>query len=230
MLLELDNIDAFYGEAQILHGLSITVDAGERVAILGRNGVGKTTVVNACTGIARVRRGQISFGDRTLSTIRHFTAARNGIAVVPQGRRIVAGLTVRENLLLGAAVGRKGPWTFDSVCELFPILRERADTPGTAMSGGQQQMLAIGRALMANPNLLVLDEPSEGLAPVIVDELGETLVKLGAGETSILLIEQNFSLVHAVAERYYVMSKGTVVEEGRLEGLSRESLKKHVAV
>jgi branched-chain amino acid transport system ATP-binding protein len=230
MLLELDNVDAFYGEAQILHGLSIAVDAGERVAILGRNGVGKTTVVNACTGIARVRRGQISFGDRTLSTIRHFTAARNGIAVVPQGRRIVAGLTVRENLLLGAAVGRKGPWTFDSVCELFPILRERADTPGTAMSGGQQQMLAIGRALMANPNLLVLDEPSEGLAPVIVDELGETLVKLGAGETSILLIEQNFSLVHAVAERYYVMSKGTVVEEGRLEGLSRESLKKHVAV
>ncbi|MGN6768427.1 MAG: ABC transporter ATP-binding protein [Rhizobiaceae bacterium] len=230
MLLELDNVDAFYGEAQILHGLSIAVDAGERVAILGRNGVGKTTVVNACTGIARVRRGQISFGDRMLSTIRHFTAARNGIAVVPQGRRIVAGLTVRENLLLGAAVGRKGPWTFDSVCELFPILRERADTPGTAMSGGQQQMLAIGRALMANPNLLVLDEPSEGLAPVIVDELGETLVKLGAGETSILLIEQNFSLVHAVAERYYVMSKGTVVEEGRLEGLSRESLKKHVAV
>jgi len=230
MLLELDNIDAFYGEAQILHGLSIAVDAGERVAILGRNGVGKTTVVNACTGIARVRRWQISFGDRMLSTIRHFTAARNGIAVVPQGRRIVPGLTVRENLLLGAAVGRKGPWTFDSVCALFPILRERADTPGTAMSGGQQQMLAIGRALMANPNLLVLDEPSEGLAPVIVDELGETLVRLGAGETSILLIEQNFSLVHAVAERYYVMSKGTVVEEGRLEGLSRESLKKHVAV
>jgi branched-chain amino acid transport system ATP-binding protein len=230
MLLKLDNVDAFYGEAQILHGISIAVDAGERVAILGRNGVGKTTVVNACTGIARVRRGQISFGGKTLSTIRHFTAARNGIAVVPQGRRIVPGLTVRENLLLGAAVGRKGPWTFDSVCALFPILRERADTPGTAMSGGQQQMLAIGRALMANPNLLVLDEPSEGLAPVIVDELGETLVRLGAGETSILLIEQNFSLVHAVAERYYVMSKGTVVEEGRLEGLSRESLKKHVAV
>jgi branched-chain amino acid transport system ATP-binding protein len=230
MLLELDNVDAFYGEAQILHGISIAVDAGERVAILGRNGVGKTTVVNACTGIARVRRGRISFGGKTLSTIRHFTAARNGIAVVPQGRRIVPGLTVRENLLLGAAVGRKGPWTFDSVCALFPILRERADTPGTAMSGGQQQMLAIGRALMANPNLLVLDEPSEGLAPVIVDELGETLVRLGAGETSILLIEQNFSLVHAVAERYYVMSKGTVVEEGRLEGLSRESLKKHVAV
>jgi len=229
-LLKLDHVDAFYGEAQILHDLSIAVGRGERVAILGRNGVGKTTVVNACIGIARVRGGSISFGQNTPSTIRHFTAARSGIAVVPQGRHIVPGLSVRENLLLGAAVGRKGPWHFDSVCALFPILRERAETPGTAMSGGQQQMLAIGRALMANPDLLVLDEPSEGLAPVIVDELGETLVKLGAGETSILLIEQNFSLVHAVAERYYVMSKGAVVEEGRLEGLSRESLKKHVAV
>ncbi len=229
-LLKLDHVDAYYGEAQILHDLSITVGRGERVAILGRNGVGKTTVVNACIGIARVRRGTISFGQKTPASIRHFTAARSGIAVVPQGRHIVPGLSVRENLLLGAAVGRKGPWNFDSVCALFPILRERAETPGTAMSGGQQQMLAIGRALMANPDLLVLDEPSEGLAPVIVDELGETLIKLGAGETSILLIEQNFSLVHAVAERYYVMSKGAVVEEGRLEGLTRESLKKHVAV
>jgi ABC-type branched-subunit amino acid transport system ATPase component len=229
-LLRLDGVSAFYGEAQVLHDLSIEVGRGERVAILGRNGVGKTTVVNACTGIARVRKGTVAFQGQVPSSIRHFTAARAGISVVPQGRRIVPGLTVRENLALGAAVGRRGPWSFETVCALFPILRERADTPGTAMSGGQQQMLAIGRALMANPDLLVLDEPSEGLAPVIVDELGETLVKLAAGETSILLIEQNFSLVHAVAERYYVMSKGAVVEQGRLEGLSRESLKKHVAV
>jgi branched-chain amino acid transport system ATP-binding protein len=229
-LLRLDGVHAYYGEAQVLHDLSIEVGAGERVAILGRNGVGKTTVVNACTGIARVRRGTIAFAGQQPKLIRNFTAARAGIAFVPQGRRIVPGLTVRENLALGAAVGRKGPWSFDSVCRLFPILRERADGLGTAMSGGQQQMLAIGRALMANPALLVLDEPSEGLAPVIVDELGETLVKLAAGETSILLIEQNFSLVHRVAERYYVMSKGAVVESGLLAGLSKESLKKHVAV
>ncbi|MBL8570241.1 MAG: ABC transporter ATP-binding protein [Phreatobacter sp.] len=229
-LLRLDGIHASYGEAQVLHDISITVERGERVAILGRNGVGKTTVVNTCLGIARLRKGTIAFAGQRPAAIRHFTAARAGISVVPQGRRIVPGLTVRENLLLGAAVGRSGPWSFDSVCALFPILRERADTLGTAMSGGQQQMLAIGRALMANPDLLILDEPSEGLAPVIVDELGETLVGLAAGETSILLIEQNFSLVHRVAERYYVMSKGAVVEEGRLEGLTRESLKKHVAV
>jgi len=229
-LLRLEGVSAYYGEAQVLHDLSISVGRGERVAVLGRNGVGKTTVVNACTGIARVRKGVISFGGATPPAIRNFTAARAGIAFVPQGRRIVPGLTVKENLLLGAAVGRKGPWSVDTVCRLFPILHERADTPGTALSGGQQQMLAIGRALMANPVLLVLDEPSEGLAPVIVDELGETLVKLAAGDTSILLIEQNFSLVHRVAERYYVMSKGAVVEEGLLAGLSKESLKKHVAV
>lgn len=229
-LLQLDRVHAAYGEAQVLHDLSINVKAGERVAILGRNGVGKTTVVNACTGVARVRQGTVSFNGKPQTAIRHFTAARSGIAVVPQGRRIVPGLTVRENLLLGAAVGRKGPWNFETVCKLFPILLERSEGLGTAMSGGQQQMLAIGRALMANPALLILDEPSEGLAPVIIDGLAETLVKLASGETSILLIEQNFSLVHAVAERYYVMSKGAVVEEGQLAGLSKESLKKHVAV
>jgi len=229
-LLSLQAVDAYYGEARILNEVSLDVGPGERVAILGRNGVGKTTVVNACLGIARVRAGQITFGGKRQTSIRHFSAARSGIAVVPQGRRIIPGLTVRENLALGAAVGRPGRWNFDTVCELFPILKERADTPGTAMSGGQQQMLAIGRALMANPELLVLDEPSEGLAPVIVDELATTFVRLAAENTSILLIEQNFSLVHRVAERYYVLSKGAVVEQGSVEGMSMENLKKHVAV
>ncbi len=229
-LLSLQSVDGYYGNAKILNATSLEVRRGERVAILGRNGVGKTTVVNVCLGIARVGAGQVAFQGRQQSTIRHFTAARSGIAVVPQGRRIVPGLTVRENLALGAAVGRPGRWDFDTVCELFPILKERANSPGTAMSGGQQQMLAIGRALMANPDLLILDEPSEGLAPVIVDELAATLVRLATGDTSILLIEQNFSLVHRVAQRYYVLSKGEVVEKGDVEGMSMHDLKKHVAV
>ena len=229
-LLSLKSVDGYYGGARILHDVSLEVGSGERVAILGRNGVGKTTVVNACLGIARVRAGQIAFRGQRQVSIKHFTAARAGIAVVPQGRRIVPGLTVRENLILGAAVGRPGKWNFETVCDLFPILRERADTPGTAMSGGQQQMLAIGRALMANPELLILDEPSEGLAPVIVDELAVTLVRLAREDTSILLIEQNFSLVHRVAQRYYVLSKGVVVDEGSVEGMSMSDLKKHVAV
>jgi branched-chain amino acid transport system ATP-binding protein len=229
-LLSLRNVDAYYGRAQILHDVSVEIAAGERVAILGRNGVGKTTIVNACLGVASVHRGQIAFGGRAVSTIRHFTAARAGIAVVPQGRRIVPGLTVKENLLLGGAVNRKGAWTIDTVFELFPMLRERTEMAGTALSGGQQQMLAIGRALMANPDLLVLDEPSEGLAPVIVDGLADTLRDLAASGTAILLIEQNFGLVHRVAERYYLLSKGAIVETGWLAGLSMETLKKHVAV
>jgi len=137
---------------------------------------------------------------------------------------------VRENLELGAAVNRRGPWTADSVFDLFPILRERANQSGVLMSGGQQQMLAIGRALMSSPDLLVLDEPSEGLAPVIVDELADLCLRLAREGVSILLIEQNFGLVHRVAERYYVLAKGAVVEEGRLEGLTIDSLKRHVAV
>ena len=229
-LLRLQGVDAYYGDARILNGVSLEIKRGERVSILGRNGVGKTTVVNACLGIANVRKGEVFFGEKRQKNLRHFTAARSGIAVVPQGRQIVPGLTVRENLTLGGAVNRPGKWNFDSVCALFPILRERADSPGTAMSGGQQQMLAIGRALMSNPELLMLDEPSEGLAPVIVDELSETLVALAAEGTSILLIEQNFNLVHRVAERYYVLSKGTVVESGSVEGMSMDNLKMHVAV
>lgn len=229
-LLTIKDVDAFYGKAHVLHNVSLSVGKRERVAILGRNGVGKTTVVNSFLGIARVREGTIDLNGQRPAHIRHFSAAKAGIAVVPQGRRIVPGLTVQENLELGAAVDREGPWTLEAVFDLFPILRERRYQLGTSLSGGQQQMLAIGRALVSNPELLVLDEPSEGLAPVIVDELGNLCLKLGLQGTSILLIEQNFGLVHKVAERYYVLSKGTVIEKGTMAGLSIESLKKHVAV
>jgi ABC-type branched-subunit amino acid transport system ATPase component len=229
-LLSLQHVDAGYGRSRVLHDVSIEIGQGERVAVLGRNGVGKTTIVNACLGIAAVHAGSIAFMGRPVSTIRHFTAARTGIAVVPQGRRIVPGLTVRENLLLGGAVNRKGAWDMGKVFDLFPVLQERAEQAGVSLSGGQQQMLAIGRALMANPDLLVLDEPSEGLAPVIVDGLADTLRDLAGAGTSILLIEQNFGLVHRVAERYYVLAKGSIVEAGALAGLSMETLKKHVAV
>lgn len=229
-LLGFDRVVSGYGDARILHGITLAVGARERVAILGRNGVGKSTIVNTFLGAARLISGEVRLaGEKTVS-IRHFAAARRGIAVVPQGRRIIANLSVRENLILGAAAGRTEPWTIERVFDLFPILRERANTPGTALSGGQQQMLAIGRALMANPALLVLDEPSEGLAPVIVDELAEVLRRLAEEGTGLLLIEQHFGLVHRVAERYYVLSKGTIVEEGDLSGISMESLKRHVAV
>lgn len=229
-LLALRHVHAGYGHSRVLRDVSIEIAAGERVAILGRNGVGKTTVVNTFLGIAALHDGSVEFSGRRVDTIRHFTAARHGVAVVPQGRRIVPGLTVQENLLLGAAVQRPGKWNLQEIYALFPVLLERAEVAGTKLSGGQQQMLAIGRALMSNPDLLVLDEPSEGLAPVIVDGLAETLRQLADHGTSILLIEQNLGLVQRVAERYYVLSKGEVIETGTLTGLSLDSLKKHVTV
>ena len=223
-LLTLDNINAFYGSAHILHGLSLSVKAGERVALIGRNGVGKTTVVNTILGLAALKGGQIHLGKHALQKPRPYMAAQHGVTVVPQGRRIVANLSVEENLQLGAAVGRKGHWNVAEVYKLFPILQERAHTPGTALSGGQQQMLAVGRALMANPALILLDEPTEGLAPVIVDQLARIFNQVAAQGTALLLIEQNMSLVVRVAERYCAMAKGSVVAQGPVEN-TRESLK-----
>ncbi|ABM38018.1 ABC transporter ATP-binding protein [Polaromonas naphthalenivorans] len=223
-LLTLDNINAFYGSAHILHGLSLSVNAGERVALIGRNGVGKTTVVNTILGLAALKGGQIHLGKHALHKPRPYMAAQHGVVVVPQGRRIVANLSVEENLQLGAAVGRKGHWNVPEIYKLFPILQERAHTPGTALSGGQQQMLAVGRALMANPSLILLDEPTEGLAPVIVDQLARIFNQVAGQGTALLLIEQNMSLVVRVAERYCAMAKGSVVAQGRVEN-TRESLK-----
>lgn len=222
-LLNLEAVDAGYGSAHILHALTMQVRAGERVALVGRNGVGKTTVVNTVLGLARLRSGRVRVGRRELARPRPYQAAQNGVVVVPQGRRIVANLSVEENLQLGAAVGRKGPWTVPRIYELFPILKERAHTPGTALSGGQQQMLAVGRALMANPALILLDEPTEGLAPVIVDQLAAIFNQVADQGTALLLIEQNMSLVVRVASRYYAMAKGAVIAEGPVRN-SRESL------
>ena len=231
-LLKIENINAFYGAAHILHGMSLQVNAGERVALIGRNGVGKTTVVNTILGLASLRGGSIYLGAYAMTRPRTYMAAQHGIAVVPQGRRIVANLTVEENLHLGAAVGRKGPWSVPEIYKLFPILQERAHTPGTALSGGQQQMLAVGRALMANPALILLDEPTEGLAPVIVDQLADIFNKVADQGTALLLIEQNMSLVVRVARRYCAMAKGSVVAEGVVENsrTGLHDLEAHVMV
>jgi len=229
-LLNFEAVNAYYGQAHVLHDVSLHVEAGERVALVGRNGVGKTTVVNTILNLAALRGGVMQFNGRPQQGLRTYSAARAGIAVVPQGRRIIPNLTIEENLLLGGAVKRPGPWNLASIYELFPILRERAHTPGTALSGGQQQMLAIGRAMMANPSLLVLDEPSEGLAPVIVDQLAVIFNRLADAGTALLLIEQNLSLITRVARRLYVMAKGSIIEEGALEGLDIEQLHKHIVV
>lgn len=223
-LLNLQGVQSYYGSAHILHSLSLHVNAGERVGLIGRNGVGKTTVVNTILGLAQMKGGHIHFGSKQIDKPRPYLAAQHGIVVVPQGRRIIANLTVEENLRLGAATGRKGPWNVEEIYKLFPILKERAHTSGTALSGGQQQMVAVGRALMANPDLILLDEPTEGLAPVIVDQLADIFNKVADQGTALLLIEQNMSLVARVAHRYLAMAKGSVVAEGQVVN-SREGLK-----
>lgn len=223
-LLNLQGVQSYYGSAHILHSLSLHVNAGERVGLIGRNGVGKTTVVNTILGLAQMKAGHIHFGSKQISKPRAYMAAQHGIVVVPQGRRIIANLTVEENLQLGAATGRKGPWNVAEIYKLFPILQERAHTSGTALSGGQQQMVAVGRALMANPDLILLDEPTEGLAPVIVDQLADIFNQVADQGTALLLIEQNMSLVARVAHRYLAMAKGSVVAEGHVVN-SREGLK-----
>lgn len=231
-ILNLEDVHAYYGAAHILHGLGLTVQSGERVALIGRNGVGKTTVVNTILGLAQLKSGAVSFGQRRINCLRPYLAAKHGISVVPQGRCIVANLSVEENLLLGAANGRKGHWSVPEIYKLFPILQERAHTPGTALSGGQEQMLAVGRALMANPDLLLLDEPTEGLAPVIGDQLADIFNLVADQGTALLLIEQNMSLVARVAHRYLAMAKGSVVASGQVvnsrEGL--DDLESHVMV
>lgn len=223
-LLALQDVQSFYGSAHILHGLNLHINAGESVALIGRNGVGKTTVVNTILGLAQMKNGHVAFDGIPMTKPRTYTAAQHGTAVVPQGRRIVVNLTVEENLLLGAATARKGPWQLLQIYKLFPILQERAHTPGTALSGGQQQMLAVGRALMANPSLILLDEPTEGLAPVIVDQLADVFNQVLAQGTALFLIEQNMSLVLRVSHRYLAMAKGSVVAEGQVVN-SREGLR-----
>ncbi|HKW96062.1 MAG TPA: ABC transporter ATP-binding protein [Methylomirabilota bacterium] len=218
-MLEVDGIHTYYGDSHVLHGVSLRVGPGEAVALLGRNGAGKTTTIRSIVGFTPPRAGRVLFEGRPVEGWSAHRIARHGLALVPQGRRIFAPLSVRENLLLGA---RAQGWTLERVFALFPRLRERAGQLGGTLSGGEQQMLAIGRALLTNGRLLLLDEPSEGLAPLIVREIGRILETLKAERLSILLVEQNYHLALRVADRVYVMSKGQIVYEGTPAGLEAD--------
>ncbi len=218
-MLEVDGIHTYYGESHILHGVSLRVGTGEAVALLGRNGAGKTTLIRSIVGFTPPREGRILFEGESIHAWPPYRISRRGVALVPQGRRIFAPLSVRENLLLGA---RADGWTLERVLGLFPRLGERAEQSGGTLSGGEQQMLAIGRALLTNGRLLLLDEPSEGLAPIIVREIGRIVKGLKGQRLSILLVEQNYHLALQVADRVYVMNKGQIVYEGTPEGLEAD--------
>jgi branched-chain amino acid transport system ATP-binding protein len=210
-LLEVHDIHAAYGTSRVLFGISLAVESGECVCLLGRNGVGKTTTMRAIMGLTPPTTGRVVWKGQDIAGRPPFRIAREGIGFVPEDRRIFAELTVMENLEVAArAAGRPGPWTVERVCGLFPKLRELADRQGGFLSGGEQQMLTIGRTLMGNPELLLLDEPSEGLAPLVVENLLEQVSALKREGLTILLAEQGVDFSLALADRVYVLEKGTV--------------------
>jgi branched-chain amino acid transport system ATP-binding protein len=218
VILEVRDIHTYYGESHVLQGVSLDVPEGRVVALLGRNGVGKTTLMRSIIGFTPPRRGSIRYRGEEIAGLPSHRIARLGIGLVPQGRRVFPSLDVGEHLTVNArppvpaaATARATPWTLDRVLGLFPRLRERRKNRGSALSGGEQQMLVTGRALVTNPDLLLLDEPTEGLAPLIVRELGRIIGGLRADGISILLVEQNLGFALDLADHVYVLSKGRIV-------------------
>ena len=212
-MLDVSDVHTYYGDSHILHGVSLDVAPGEVVAILGRNGMGKTTLIRSVIGFTPPRHGRVRFRGDDVTGWAPFRRVERGMALVPQGRRVFGSLTVRENLDVARAGA--GRWDREGVYGLFPRLRERAPNRASKLSGGEQQMLAIGRALMSNPALLLMDEPTEGLAPLLVREVGRVIAELKRAGLSILLVEQNLPMAAAVADRVHVLNRGEIVYSGR---------------
>jgi branched-chain amino acid transport system ATP-binding protein len=224
-MLEVRDLHAYYGKSHILHGVSFDVRGGEIVALLGRNGVGRSTTIKAIMGDVRPE-GSIVFRGEQIAGLAPHTIARKGLGYVPENRDIFPGLTVRENLILGMKSTRqRGRWSFDDVFALFPVLRERIDTPGGVLSGGEQQMLTICRTLMGDPELIMIDEPTEGLAPKMVELVAALLPQIARRGVSILLVEQKLTIALRVSHRLYLMGHGRIVFEG-----TPESLRENAAV
>jgi branched-chain amino acid transport system ATP-binding protein len=210
-VLTVQDLQSWYGESHILHGVNFTVNAGEVVTLLGRNGAGKTTTLKSIMGIIGKRTGSIRFGGSEIIRTSSDRIARKGIAFCPEERGIFASLDVRENLLLPPVV-RQGGLSLDQIYDLFPNLKERLRSQGTKLSGGEQQMLAIARILRTGANFLMLDEPTEGLAPVIIQQIGQTIARLKKEGFTILLVEQNFRFASTVADRYYIVEHGKIID------------------
>ncbi|MGO4330366.1 ABC transporter ATP-binding protein [Cupriavidus sp. 2TAF22] len=228
MLLALQNVCAGYGDVPVLFDASLVVQEGEAVGLLGRNGMGRTTLINAVLGICPPSGGQITFRGARIDALAPHRIAQHGIGIVPEGRRIFPNLNVRENLLVAARHGRRpGAWTLDRVLAFFPRLRERMSNPGNLLSGGEQQMLAIGRALLTNPALLILDEATEGLAPLIREEIWTILRRLKKEGMSMIVVDKDVDAICRVVDRHYIMEKGRVAWQGSSDDLMRdEALRK----
>jgi branched-chain amino acid transport system ATP-binding protein len=226
MLFQAQGITASYGDAQALFGVDLSVAAGEVVALIGSNGAGKSTFLKTMTGLLPARSGSIVFDGQPLAGMDTADIVRLGIALVPEGRRLFPSLSVEENLLMGTLSGRKGLWNLARVFGLFPILKEKRKLPGTSLSGGQQQMVAIGRALMSNPRLLLCDELSLGLAPVVIREIYASLPSIMEEGMSLLIVEQDVQLAMQVSSRVVCLQEGRVSLEGKSGALTREQISK----
>ncbi len=227
--IHVQGLCAGYGRSTVLRDIDLEVDEGDAVAVVGKNGAGKSTLLMSFFGGTTITAGAINVGGADLRGLPAYAAAKQGAALSPQGRLILPHLTVKENLLLGQACRRKGAWTLERIYELFPILYERRAASGTALSGGQQQMLAVGRALLGNPRVLLLDEPSEGLSPVLVDELAVVFNQIRQAGVGVLIVEQHLSLVRRVSQRFVVMAKGQIIDSGLTAEIDAERHKAALA-
>jgi len=234
MILEIEEIDTYYGQSHVLQAISLNIDEGEVVSLLGRNGVGKTTTLRSIMGLTPPRRGSIKFQGREIASKQSFEIARLGIGYVPDDRRIFPDLTAFENLEIARRMSRKkrGFWNIDTICDLFPVLRELGSSKGTHLSGGEQKMLAIGRALMKNPAIILLDEPAEGLAPLVVKNLMEVIKRIRDEGVTILLADQNLKFCRAAADRGYILEKGMIQYEGTMKEIweNEEVVSKYLVV
>ena len=226
MYFRVEGLTSYYGKSRILHGVDLEVDRGELVALMGRNGVGKSTTLKTIMGIVKPAAGMVSINDRVIAGKKSHRIARLGLGYVPEDRRIFSRLTVKENLLMGrrAMIGRQtseNGWDLDRIYSLFPILGQRSNQRGTTLSGGEQQMLTIARTLMGNPEMILVDEPTEGLAPLIRKSVGEVLGEINQTGVGILLVEQNMKVALQLASRAYIMSKGRIVFSGTSEEVAR---------
>jgi len=223
-LLQTSGLTAFYGDAQALFGIDVELHAGETVAIIGANGAGKSTFLKALTGLVRSRPDQIRFDGETIGGLPPGEIVKRGIALVPEGRRLFASLSVAENLLMGAFAQRPGPWSLQRLFKLFPILEQKRALPATSLSGGQQQMVAIGRALMSNPSVLLCDELSLGLAPIVIKEIYDALPAICAEGMSAVIVEQDVSMAQHMSRRIYCFQEGRVALQGASDSLTREQI------
>jgi branched-chain amino acid transport system ATP-binding protein len=224
--LESHNLTAFYGDFQALFGIDFEIDVGEVVAIIGANGAGKSTFLKTVTGLLKAPRDAVRFDGEGIGGVPAHELVGRGIAMVPEGRRLFPSLSVEENLVIGAYAKRRGPWTLDRVFGIFPVLKERRLDPGTALSGGQQQMVAIGRALMANPRLLICDEVSLGLAPVIIKEIYEAIPVITSEGVTVIVVEQDVSMAKRVSHRLYCFQEGRVSLTGKSSETAMEDISK----